>query len=309
MDIHVALSAEKFDERLPQFIKEVGLLRGEYIFRRIWRYVTDSRCRQYMRCYLRFVLERFKDQPVWYRFCDAPSNELNLLKGHDVYIIEEFPTVGIRGMRRALRFPAAFELEFKTVAEVAEEYPNLNVIFPYVSEVQEVTYGLEVGSKLGFRNQVGMMIETPAALFHASDFRKLGICHFLVGMNDLSSLTVGAGRGSGFDRHTHPALVGWIKDLREVLSDAKLSVAGYHKQEFMKIAEEIGFDHFVIHYSSLPQFLGSHFNDFREMNFMVSFKREANQKRLRQWSNDLLKRSYDDDGVDLQGASVAIYEP
>jgi phosphoenolpyruvate-protein kinase (PTS system EI component) len=306
MDIHVALSAEKFDERLPKYTKGVGLIRGEYIFRRIGRYVTNTHCRRYMQCYLRYVLENFKDQPVWYRFCDAPSNEINLLKGNDFYILEEFPTVGIRGMRRAKQFPESFELEFRTVTEVAKEYSNLHVIFPYISQVSEVEFGLKMGLEVEFPNQFGIMIETPAAIFHALDFKKLGIQNFLLGMNDLSSLTIGAGRGSGFDNQLHPALLGWMQELRKTLSDSTLSVAGYLKPEFMEIANKIGFDNFIIHYSALPQFLGDHFSEFREINFMSEFKKEANRKRLFHWSNELLNRSREDDGVKLQGAGVVI---
>jgi phosphoenolpyruvate-protein kinase (PTS system EI component) len=306
MEIHVALSGEKFDDTLAEHVSGVGLLRGEYIFRRIKRYVPDEHARNYMKSYLRWVLQRFAGKPVWYRFVDAPSNELNMLKGHDVYIVEEFPTVGIRGMRRALKFPETFELEFSTVVEVAKEFPNLHVMFPYVSELAEAAFGVQMAAKLGFKNRLGIMVETPVAFYHADEFRGMGIDYFLVGMNDLSSLALGAGRGSGFDRHTHPAVLSWLQNLRERFRDVTLAVAGYHKADFAQVAESIGFDQLAVHYSSLPQFLGRHLSHFRELDFMVSFKKDDNRKRLRQWSTDLLERSRAEGGVEMQGAGTAI---
>src|SRR5258708_12097176 len=99
METHVALSAEKFDDRLLGLVAGVGLIRGEYVARRLGRYIPDPGCRRYLKAYLSYVSKAFEGRPVWYRFCDAPSNEINMLKGYDAYILEEFPTAGIRGMR------------------------------------------------------------------------------------------------------------------------------------------------------------------------------------------------------------------
>ena len=300
MELHVAISAERFDERLPGRVLGVGLIRGEYILRRARRYIRDPRACEQLTEYLYFVLEQFPDAPVWYRFSDAPSSEINLLEGTDAYLVEEFPEIGVRGMRRALQFPATFRREFESVAVVARQAANLNVILPYVTEMGEVVFALDMASQIGFRNQIGVMIETPAAVFHASGFRSLGIRHFVVGMNDLSSLVIGAGRGSGFDRPTHPALLGTLAALRETLADVSLAIAGYQVVDMVDQVEKMGFDQVVVHYCSLPRLLGCELNDFREIEFMKSFKCDDYRARLLRWVQDLYDQVDRSRGSELQ---------
>ena len=83
-------------------------------------------------------------------------------------------------------------------------------------------------------------------------------------------------------------------------------VAGYHDPGFQTQAQQIGFDGFVAHYSSLPDSLGPTVKDFSDMNFMAEFKKEQNRERLRRWSTDLRRQADAEDGVGLQGAAVSI---
>ena len=308
MDIQVALSAEEFDPRLPAHVSAVGMLRSEYVCRRLQRHLPDPVCQDGLSQYLVSVLNAFPDRPVWYRFFDAPSHEVNMLRGCDAYIVEDNPLMGIRGMRRALRFRKTFELEFSIVAELAADHPNLNVMFPYISEIEELSYGAAVAESIGFSNRMSAMIETPSAIYLAPEFRALGLAHFIVGMNDLSSLFLGAGRGAGHDRHDHPAVVAALRGLRESLHDCDLAVAGYIKPEFAPVAHDIGFDHIVVHYSSLPSFLGEAVHDFRELDFMANFKTNDNKKRLLRWSSDLHRLAEMEGTSGLQGANALIEE-
>lgn len=308
MRTQVALSGERIDPRLPGHVDGVGLLRSEYVLRRFGRYLGDTEAQSHLQAYAKSVLDRFQGKPVWYRFCDAPSNEINMLEGNDAYIVEEFPTVGIRGMRRAMSFLETFVAEFQLVADLAHQYPNLHVVFPYVSDIREVELGLRTAVQVGFTNRTGMMLETPASLVQAREFADLGIDLFVVGMNDLSSLVTGAGRGTGYDDHFHPAVIKLITEVRETLADCELSVAGYHSPEFTAVAEEAGFDNLVAHYSALEGFIGPEVRDFDEIDFMAEFKQHENRKRLHRWSTDLARQAESDDGVGLQGVTVTIEE-
>jgi hypothetical protein len=120
-------------------------------------------------------------------------------------------------------------------------------------------------------------------------------------MNDLSSLVVGASRGSGFDRHNHPAIIGMLKTLRQTLSDGRISIAGYMKPEFLEIARQTGMDAITVHYSSFPAFFGERFSDYQDMDFMLNFKKQDNRKRLRLWAQSLLDVANDTSSMTIQG--------
>ena len=228
MDIHVGLSAERIDSRLPKFVTGVGMLRSEYLCRRIGYHLPAPRCQEH-------ILGIFPEQPVWYRTFDAPSNEVNMLLNHDAHIIEETPLVGIRGMRRAVMFKKTFELEIELVSE-----------------------------------------------FTAS------------------------GRGLGFDRHDNPALISALRELRERLEGATLSVGGYLQPPFLDSAKSIGFDNLVVHYSSLPDFTSADASELPESDFMANFKKTDNEKRLLKWAGDLLRVARTQDESGLQGSGPRI---
>ncbi|MDG0796065.1 putative PEP-binding protein [Pectobacterium punjabense] len=301
MELEVSLSGEVPDERIYQEVSSVGLLRGEYIFRRSGKYLSAPDGPQLLREYIKETLRVFPDKDVWYRFVDAPANEINMLEGYDEYVLEEFPTIGLRGMRRAMELPGTFETEFSVVSELAKEHKNLHIMFPYICEMDEIDFGLEYAKKFSFSNKISCMVETPAALWHARDLEKRGIEHFLVGMNDLSSLVVGASRGSGYDRHNHPAILGMLKTLRHDLKNSRLSIAGYMKPDFYNLAKDTGMDAISVHYSSFPAFFGEKFKDYRDMDFMLNFKKSDNRKRLRLWAQSLLDVANDNDSMTIQG--------
>ncbi|WNJ97292.1 putative PEP-binding protein [Vibrio ruber] len=301
MEIEVSLSGEHPDSRIYQDVSSVGLLRGEYIFRRAGKYLCAPDGKQLMIDYIENVLRTFPDKDVWYRFIDAPANEINMLEGYDEYVLEEFPTIGLRGMRRAMALEETFRTEFEVITALAQKHKNLHIIFPYVCEMQEIEFGMDYVKHYGFTNKVSCMMETPAAFWHAKEIEQLGIEHFLVGMNDLSSLVIGASRGSGYDRHDHPVLKEMLKSLRHHLPNSRLAVAGYMKPQFMDTAHETGMDAITVHYSSFPAFFGEKYSDYEDMDFMVNFKKTDNQKRLRLWAQSLLDAANDTSFMTTQG--------
>jgi len=301
MDIEVSLSGELPDPRIYEEVSAVGLLRGEYIFRRSGKYLTAPDGRQIMEDYIENILRVFPDKDIWYRFIDAPANEINMLEGCDEYVLEEFPTIGLRGMRRAMVLSSTFDIEFDVVTTLARKHKNLNIMFPYICEMSEIEFGMDYARRFNFPNKISCMMETPAAFWHAKDIQKLGLEYFLVGMNDLSSLVAGASRGSGFDRHNHPAIIGMLKTLRQTLSDGRISIAGYMKPEFLDIAKQTGMDAITVHYSSFPSFFGERFADYKDMDFMLNFKKMDNSKRLRLWAQSLLDVANDTSSMTIQG--------
>lgn len=306
MDIHVGLSAERIDSRLPKFVTGVGMLRSEYLCRRIGYHLPAPRCQEHIVEYVEHVLGIFPEQPVWYRTFDAPSNEVNMLLNHDAHIVEETPLVGIRGMRRAVMFKKTFELEIELVSELAAKHSNLHLMFPFVNELDELEYGMQTASHFGFRNRIAAMIETPSAVQLTGRFMEMGVSDFLVGLNDLASLFAASARGLGFDRHDNPALISALRELRERHEGATLSVGGYLQPPFLDNAKSIGFDNLVVHYSSLPDFTSADASELPEVDFMANFKKTDNEKRMLKWAGDLLRVARTQNESGLQGSGPRI---
>ena len=81
---------------------------------------------------------------------------------------------------------------------------------------------------------------------------------------ELVSELAASGRGLGFDRHDNPALIFALRELRERLEGATLSVGGYLQPPFLDSAKSIGFDSLVVHYASLPDFTSADASELPE---------------------------------------------
>jgi phosphoenolpyruvate-protein kinase (PTS system EI component) len=259
MQFRVGLSSEQFPESIAPHFDGVGLIRGEYICRRRFEYVTIPACRNAIQDYLVHCCQAFTGKPVWYRFTELQCNEVNVLDGVDHYVDNENnPVVGMRGIRRARQYPETFRLELECVTAVARKYPNLNVLFPFVRDRDDMVFGRDELMAVGFPNQFGMMAEIPSSILLLEDFMDLGISNVTIGMNDLTCLTLGSARQSEFERFDHPSLIRLIELARACTRKARveLSVAGYVKAGLLPILDAIGIDFAVVHYSNLPEVLG-----------------------------------------------------
>lgn len=310
---YLALSAENFDERIVDKVAGVGMIRGEYICRRARLSIQSPECRRLLRDYLQRTLSAFAGKPVWYRFIDMQSTEANLLAENDVHLVEEVPLLGIRGMRRAARFPDAFRVEFESLRPIWEAHPGFGLILPYVSELAEVQLALDTARAFGFRGPLACMLETPAACLQLDQFLDMGIRHFVIGMNDLKSLVTGAGRGSAFDRFDHPAMRSLLLDMRRKTraAGATLFVAGYHKPGFIAALADYDFDGVIIHYSGFHRLIDPRTADYEDVGFMDAMKRMDRPVRLRQWALELYKRSFGTTEIDAapSASEVTLLRP
>jgi phosphoenolpyruvate synthase/pyruvate phosphate dikinase len=279
MKYQLGLSAEEIDSRVSPMFEGVGLLRGEYLCRKINKYVTLKESRDYIRDYVRRMAEMFAPDPVWYRTTEMEVAEVNVLEGADHIIEEKTTMLGYRGVRRAMLFKETFMLELGVIAEVAAEHPNLHILIPFISDISELVFVKECLAEVGFRNKLGIMAEIPSTLLCLEDFLKLGVDNVTVGMNDLTSLVLGAYRGSGLDQHLHPAVKKLLIHVREATLDypVTLSVAGYIYSDLLKFIEEVGYDYAVVHYSKLEEVFGNKFKDlpYRENLQAIKLKTRA----------------------------------
>ena len=141
-------------------------------------------------------------------------------------IKEDNPALGWRGIRVTLDHPELFLVQVRAMLKASLGLDNLKIMFPMVSSLEEVDAALcllnrafdEVvaeGHSVVFP-ETGVMIETPAAVYQASEYAK--IVDFLsVGSNDLMQYMLAVDRNnprvSGLCYGLHPAMIRALKSV------------------------------------------------------------------------------------------------
>jgi phosphoenolpyruvate-protein kinase (PTS system EI component) len=274
----LALSAEEMDKKIPGDFDGVGLLRGEYICRKHEIYVTTDEWKARATTYVSNICSIYTGSPVWYRFTELETEELNVLRGVDHILPgESNPALGLRGMRRARRFPEAFVEEAHTLALVARKYENLNLLLPYVVSEDDVAFAKDILGQLGFSGSLGMMVETPASVLRLDACIDVGVDFALMGLNDLSSLTLGMNRGSSDLNFAHPAILSLVDIVAATASKRGIScgIAGYYDNAFLIEAEKRGVHYAVMHFSLLDRYLGEDYTTIVQQSEMWEIKQRT----------------------------------
>ena len=137
---------------------------------------------------------------------------------------EENPALGVRAIRLCLNRPAVFRTQLRALYR-ASAYGKVAIMFPMITAVWEVQECKRVcrsvmaelekeGVAYDPATEIGIMIETPAAVLIADDLAK-EVDFFSVGTNDLLQYTLACDRQSDglsrfFDPH-HPAILRAVK--------------------------------------------------------------------------------------------------
>jgi phosphoenolpyruvate synthase/pyruvate phosphate dikinase len=272
MKYQLGLSAEHIEDRVSPIFAGVGLLRSEYLCRKIDKYITLKESRDYIQQYVRRVARIFAPDPVWYRTTEMETSEVNVLEGADHIVEERTSMLGYRGIRRGKLFKETFLLELSVLAEVASEAPNVHVLIPFINDPSELLFVKECLNAVGFKNKLGIMAEIPATILCLKDFLEIGVDNITVGMNDLSSLVMGAIRCAELERQfLHPAMQEMLIRTRDVTRDydVTLAAAGYINRDVLAFIDKLGFDYAVIHYSNLHKVLGA---EFKELPYQDSLE-------------------------------------
>jgi pyruvate, water dikinase len=144
-----------------------------------------------------------------------------LLGGRQFEPTEENPMIGWRGASRyySEEFEEAFALECAAIKRAREEMglTNVVVMIPFCRTPEEGKKVIEMMEKYGLRRgehglKVYMMCEIPSNVILADEFAPLfdGIS---IGSNDLTQLTLGLDRDSGYVAHLYDersAAVKWM---------------------------------------------------------------------------------------------------
>lgn len=183
---------------LEQGAEGIGLFRTEFLF--LGRSAPPSEHEQYEA--YRTVLDIMEGRPVIIRTLDIGGDKrvdyLDL--PHELN-----PSLGIRGLRLAMRRPDLFQTQIRAMLRAAV-HGDLRILLPMVTTPDEVAWAREqIRSAVESLAQediphradvpVGVMIETPAAAITA-DLLAREAAFFSIGTNDLAQYALAADRTS-----------------------------------------------------------------------------------------------------------------
>lgn len=250
----IGLNGEQVPQSVAASFSGVGMVRGEYLCRHAKSWVTSQRWRDWSDRYLRGLARQFEGRPVWYRLVDMESNEASTFEGCAEIIIEKTTMLGIRGVRRGLRLRGELACELRAMAEISRDHDNLHLLLPFVSDPQEVAQIVEVARNLGFRNRIGSMAETPAAVFLLDELVEAGAQEIVLGLNDLTSLVLGCSRDLPLHRKNHPVVARLVREAVTLARgvDVPLHAAGYLASGDLEMLGDCGVESVIVHFSHLP---------------------------------------------------------
>lgn len=281
MNYLLGLHAEPITDRIDSRLAGVGMIRSEYLCRSIEEYFPLKSCCDFVQTYVSNICDIFSEQDVWYRTAELIVPEVNILKGADHILDEKHYILGLRGTRRGVKFQDTFRLELDNIANIAKLKSNLNVLFPYIKDADELEICLDLLSEVGFPNKYGIMAEIPSAVIGIEDFLSLGISNITIGVNDLTTLVLGTYRGSDYHNCTHPSIIRLIEYIvnKAKNRNVQVNVAGNVTGELCRICEELGVDNFIVNYPLLPEILGvsaeklPYINQLKEIKALTKMRR------------------------------------
>lgn len=149
----------------------------------------------------------FYPKDVIVRLSDFKTNEYaGLIGGAQFEPKEDNPMIGWRGASRyySPEFEPAFRLECKAFKKVRDEFglTNLKIMVPFCRTVEEGEAVKKIMASEGLKQgknglEIYVMCEIPANVILAKQFAKI-FDGFSIGSNDLTQLTLGIDRDSGF---------------------------------------------------------------------------------------------------------------
>ena len=195
----------------------IGLFRSEFLYLDGDDYPTEE---EQFAVYKR-VVETMAGKKVIIRTLDIGAD-----KQVDYFDLskEENPAMGLRAIRICLNRPEVFRTQLRALYR-ASAYGKVAIMFPMITSVWEVKECrracqkvmeelTDEGIPFNRDTELGIMIETPAAVFMAPELAQL-VDFFSVGTNDLTQYVLACDRqcndlGKFYDPH-HPAVLRALK--------------------------------------------------------------------------------------------------
>lgn len=204
----------------------IGLFRSEFLYLASEDYPTEE---EQFRAY-KEVAAAMNGKRVIIRTLDIGADkQVDYFHLHK----EENPAMGLRAIRICLNRPEVFRTQLRALYR-ASAYGKIAIMFPMIASVWEVKECRRAcqrvmdeltaeGIPFNPDTEIGIMIETPAAVFMAPELARL-VDFFSVGTNDLTQYTLACDRqrsdlGKFFDPH-HPAVLRALKMAADAAHEA-----------------------------------------------------------------------------------------
>jgi len=240
----------------------VGLYRTEIPFLMRERFPSSEE----QRVIYRQLLSSFAPRPVIMRSLDIGGD-----KPLPYFPVKEAnPFLGWRGIRVLLDHPEIFLAQVRAMMRASEDYNNLRIMLPMITDVSEVDEALRLLRKAynevleeGCRvemPQVGIMMEVPATIYQARALAKR-VDFLSVGSNDLTQYLLAVDRNNSrvaslFDS-LHPAVLrAFIQIVEHGHQEGKhVSICGEIASDpvAVMLLVAIGFDSLSMNASSLSR--------------------------------------------------------
>ena len=236
-------------------IKKVGLTRLEGIIAESGKHPNYFLKENKMEEYEKIIFEGIKAiaeyfDEMWIRTSDIRSDEYKNLEGAPQEI-EANPMLGMHGVRFSIKNPEILKAELRAMKRVANEQKKIGILLPQVILVEEVQEVKKILKEIGFINaNLGVMIETPAAVQIIKELCEEKIKFISFGTNDLTQYILAIDRGNEKVQYLynemHPAI---LKQLEYVIRVCKkynveTSICGQagSRKEMAKYLVEKGID-------------------------------------------------------------------
>lgn len=277
MDYVLSLAGEGVSKDLSRHFTGVGLIRGEYFFRRYGMY--SGAPLHAIGQYLDQLGTVFNNSAIWYRMSDLWSDEANTLKDNTVVMNEQNPLVGLRGVRRHFLDQEHFHAELDVVIRASRANENINLLVPFVQDAEEFSCIAKMCRSAGWTSQIGTMIEIPCALMEGDEFIRAGATNLMVGLNDLTSLFLGRDRGDP-SLKLHPTLWNSIRKLSDICGpNARWGIAGSLSSALINEAREAKAHYACVHYAEAGSLVGIDAHLTPDLALVKSIKDQTNQAK------------------------------
>ncbi len=222
-EIKVIVDLPHFAERAAKSkARAVGLLRLEGIIasggKHPKKFIDENKIEDYTKLIAEGVREIAKPfEEIWIRTSDIRSDEFRNLDGAPKET-EGNPMLGDHGIRFSLKHKDIMKAELLAVKKVAEEFPDkkFGIMIPQVISAEEVKETKKIADRIGVPQNIdmGIMVETPAAVQIINELCEEGISFISFGTNDLTQYTLAIDRNNedvqNIYNEMHPAVLNSI---------------------------------------------------------------------------------------------------